>query len=354
LSKPFRLGFLTHTEGAGDPRRVYQEALELFTVADELGFDVGWVAQHHFKEVVGRLPSLFPFLAAAAQCTRRIRLGTAVVVIPFDNPLRVAEDAAFVDTLSGGRLEFGIGSGFDPLEFRAFGIDPAQRLELTTQGLQTIQRAFRGEPLGEGELRLQPNTPDLADRMWQSGQSLVGAQHVARGGLGMLLSRSILGPAVDEATDALQLPVVNAYREAWQNPHGKPRIGMSRGIYPAGDKRTALGALREDILRTVKASGASGRFPPGESLERVCERLHIFYGHPDEVAEGLRADLVFPYATDLILQYSPVMPPLDEAIRILEQIAMQIAPALGWQPEPAQPELVQPQSAQPQLHEEKP
>jgi alkanesulfonate monooxygenase SsuD/methylene tetrahydromethanopterin reductase-like flavin-dependent oxidoreductase (luciferase family) len=245
------------------------------------------------------------------------------------------------------------------LEFRAFGIDPAQRLELTTQGLQTIQRAFRGEPLGEGELRLQPNTPDLADRMWQSGQSLVGAQHVARGGLGMLLSRSILGPAVDEATDALQLPVVNAYREAWQNPHGKQRIGMSRGIYPAGDKRTALGALREDILRTVKASGASGRFPPGESLERVCERLHIFYGHPDEVAEGLRADLVFPYATDLILQYSPVMPPLDEAIRILEQIATQIAPALGWQPEPAQPELarpesVQPQSAQPQLHEEKP
>jgi len=88
--------------------------------------------------------------------------------------------------------------------------------------------------------------------------------------------------------------------------------------------------LRDDVLRVAKAQ--QNRFPAGESLESYCRRLHIFYGNPEEVAEGLRADKIFPFATDIILQYSPVMPPLDEAIGILEQIATQIAPALGWQP----------------------
>ncbi len=69
MTQPFRLGFLTHSEGSGDPRRLYQETLDLFVAADKLGFDSGWLAQHHFQEVVGRLPSLFPFLAAAAQVT---------------------------------------------------------------------------------------------------------------------------------------------------------------------------------------------------------------------------------------------------------------------------------------------
>jgi alkanesulfonate monooxygenase SsuD/methylene tetrahydromethanopterin reductase-like flavin-dependent oxidoreductase (luciferase family) len=121
------LGFLTHIEGTGDSRPLYQEAPELFTAADELGFDVGWIAEYHFKELVGRLPSLFPFLAAASQVTKRIRLGTAVAILPFENPLRLAEDAAVVDVLSGGRLELGVGSGLDPGEFKALGVDVDER-----------------------------------------------------------------------------------------------------------------------------------------------------------------------------------------------------------------------------------
>lgn len=332
MTQPFRLGFLTHIEGSGDPLRVYQETLELFTAADELGFDVGWLAQHHFQEVVGRLPSLFPFLAAAAQCTRRIRLGTAVIVLPFDNPLRVAEDAAFVDVLSGGRLELGIGSGGSPAEFQAFGVDVEQRLNLTTNGVKVIQCALRGEPLGGGELRMQPVAPGLSERVWQSGQTLLGAQHVAQGGMGLLLSRSIIGDGGDEPTDHQQLPVVEAYKAAWQALNAKPRVGMSRGIYPASDKRTALGELREDVMRVVNSSAGGGRFVRDKTLEDYCRRLHIFYGHPEEIAVGLRGDGIFPHATDLILQFAPVIPSLDRAINILEQIATEIAPALGWQP----------------------
>jgi alkanesulfonate monooxygenase SsuD/methylene tetrahydromethanopterin reductase-like flavin-dependent oxidoreductase (luciferase family) len=333
LSQPFRLGFLTRLEGIGDARPIYQETLELFTAADQLGFDVAWIAQHHFKEIAGRLPSPFPFLAAAAQCTRRMRLGTAVVTLPFDNPIRVAEDAAVVDALSGGRLELGVGSGLDPVEFKTFQVDPAQRLPRTTEGLKVIQRALRGEPLDDDGVRLNPQAPALADRIWQSGQSVVGAQYVAREGSGLLLSRSIIGPTSDQPTDLQQVPVVEAYHAAWQGAPAKPRVGMSRGIYPARDKKTALAHVREDILRM--ASSQRERFPSGETLEDYCARLHLFYGHPDEVAEGLRNDLIFPYATDVILQYSPVIVPVDEALRILEDVATKIAPALGWQPQAA-------------------
>ena len=73
-----------------------------------------------------------------------------------------------------------------------------------------------------------------------------------------------------------------------------------------------------------------GNVAAGLPLEAYCERMHIAYGHPDEVAAYLLADQVFPYATDLILQFNPATPPLDQAIGLLEQIATQIAPALGW------------------------
>lgn len=105
MSRSFRLGFLTHLRGHDDPQRVYEEALELFVAADRLGYDVGWVAQHHFKDRAGFLPSPFPFLAAAAERTKQIRLGTSIVVLPLEHPLRLAEDAAVVDLLSNGRLE---------------------------------------------------------------------------------------------------------------------------------------------------------------------------------------------------------------------------------------------------------
>jgi alkanesulfonate monooxygenase SsuD/methylene tetrahydromethanopterin reductase-like flavin-dependent oxidoreductase (luciferase family) len=328
MNHRFRLGFLTHLEGAGDPYRIYQETLELFVAADQLGFDVGWVAEHHFKDRAGRLPALFPFLAAAAERTRRLRLGTSIVILPLAHPLRVAEDAAVVDTLSGGRLELGIGSGGDPAEFEAFGLELAQRHEHTSVGLNSLKRALRGDPLGERGQRLQPPAPTLVDRLWQSALSVTGAHYVAQQAVGLMLSRAAWG--TDEPTDKVQLPVADAYRAAWNGQPAQPRIGLSRGIYPAADRRTALAELRESVLRSAEAQIKQGQMPAGLSLERYCERMHIAYGHPDEVAAGLAADQLLPYTTDLILQFNPAFPPLAQALRMLEQIATQIAPALGW------------------------
>lgn len=176
MANPFRLGFLTHFDGAGDPHQIYQNTLQLYSAADQLGFDVGWIAQHHLQDEDGRLPSPFPFLAAAAERTTRIRLGTAVAILPLENPIRLAEDAAVVDTLSGGRLELGIGSGFDPVAYKAFGLDIEKHRELTTAGLITLLQVLRGERLGglDGPI-LQPPVPTLADRVWQGIFSEQGA-----------------------------------------------------------------------------------------------------------------------------------------------------------------------------------
>lgn len=327
MAKTIRLGFMTHNEGDGDPRRIYAETLELFSAAEQLGFDVGWVAQHHFKGQAGRLPSPFPFLAAAGQRTQRLRLGTAVVLLPLEEPLRVAEDAAVVDALSNGRLELGFGVGGDPAEFDAFGRDLATRHARTAEGVDLLRRAFCGEPLGTRGQRLQPPAPTLLDRLWQGVMSLESARRVAECGAGLMLARSAIQPG--RTTDELQLPLVQGYLEAWSGRAALPRIGISRTICPAADKASALAILREGVLRNVEGLIAQGQLPAGQSLEWYCAALNIAYGHPDEVAAALRADRVLLYATDLIIQFNPALPSFDTALRMLEQTAKQIAPQLG-------------------------
>ena len=325
MTKTFRLGFMTHNEGAGDPRRIYAETLALFVAAEQLGFEVAWVAQHHFKDRAGRLPSPFPFLAAATQRTRRLRLGTAVVILPLEDPLRVAEDAAVVDTLSGGRLELGVGTGGDPDEFAAFGRPLATRHAQTAAGIDVLQHALRGEQLTAergGCQRLEPPAPALAERLWQGVMSETSARNVAANGLGLLLARSALGGK--GTTDEQQLPIAETYLRGLQ-AHGTPhRIGLSRSVYPAADKATALAALRTDVLRSVEGLVAQGQLPAGLSLAEYCARLNILYGHPDDIAAALRADRILPFATDLILQFSPAVPPLGDAIRMLELIATNV------------------------------
>ncbi|MFE6488552.1 LLM class flavin-dependent oxidoreductase, partial [Streptomyces sp. NPDC057757] len=139
----FRLGFLTHVQGRGDDlSRTYRNAQELFVVADELGFDVGWVAQHHVSLGGGGLSSPWTFLAHAAARTTRIRLGTAITILPLEDPVRLAEDVSAVDTLSGGRVEIGVGSGTSGLEYAAFGKDAARKRELTSENLSVLRQAL--------------------------------------------------------------------------------------------------------------------------------------------------------------------------------------------------------------------
>ena len=324
-----RLGFLTHVNGHGDAEQTYRETLELFVAADELGFDVGWVAQHHFDNDAGGLPAPWPFLAAAAARTRRIRLSTAITILPLEDPLALAEQLAVVDTSSGGRVEIGVGSGYDPAAYAAFGVDMDRRRELTSAHLATLRDALAGKPLTDSGTVLRPAVRDFTGRIWQGVFSAAGAEHVAAAGSHLLLNRATYG--YDEPTDVVQRPWAQAYRQAWTHSH-EPRIGLSRLIFPAADRRSALDQLRAGSAAAAEGFVRRGQFPAGLSIEQYLDRLHAFYGHPEQIVAQLREERVLPLATDLLCQFNPGVPTHEAALRALELIATEVAPALGWRP----------------------
>lgn len=127
-----------------DDHTVMQQALEEIVLADELGFDSVWLAEHHFSPY-GILGNPLMFGMAVAQRTRRIRIGTAVLVLPFYDPLRLAEDIAALDVMSNGRVVIGVGRGYQPKEFAGFGIDLAESRDRYAEVLEVVRLALSQE-----------------------------------------------------------------------------------------------------------------------------------------------------------------------------------------------------------------
>ena len=126
------------------PDRLYREILEQIAWGENNGFDDVWLSEHHFIED-GYLPSILPVAAAIAARTNRIRIVSGVLLVPFHNPIRLAEDIATVDVISGGRFELGVGIGFKREEFEGFGVPFKERGARTNQSLEIIRRALAGE-----------------------------------------------------------------------------------------------------------------------------------------------------------------------------------------------------------------
>jgi alkanesulfonate monooxygenase SsuD/methylene tetrahydromethanopterin reductase-like flavin-dependent oxidoreductase (luciferase family) len=308
----------------------YRFALDMFMAAEELGFDTGWVAQHHFLNGDGRLPSVFPFLGAAAAVTRRIGLGTAIVTLPLEDPIRVAEDAAFVDTLSGGRLQLGLGPGGDPLTFAALGRNVDARREDHARGIQIVRDALVGKPVNGTSAIMYPTSPTLTDRLWEATFSVDGGARIGRNGNGLLLARA--SAMSRDPADVVQEPIGEAYLREIAGLPIRPRVGMSRTVYAAADRKMALAHMSDGVSKWVKTLVSRGMFPPDLPLEAAFTRSHIHYGHPEEVVASLRADRLFPMATEVICQVQPGAPTQAQILKNLETIAKQVAPALGWQP----------------------
>jgi alkanesulfonate monooxygenase SsuD/methylene tetrahydromethanopterin reductase-like flavin-dependent oxidoreductase (luciferase family) len=128
----------------GTDHRIIGEHLEEVQMADELGFDTVWLAEHHFSHYgVAGSPLLVG--AAIAERTRRIKIGTAVLVLPFYNPVRLAEEIATLDVISRGRVIVGCGRGYQPLEFAGFGIDPAEAKDRYNETIEVLQLALTQE-----------------------------------------------------------------------------------------------------------------------------------------------------------------------------------------------------------------
>jgi natural product biosynthesis luciferase-like monooxygenase protein len=138
------LNFFEHPAGGKTEHRIFKEQLDTLRAAEEVGFDYIWAPEHHFTEY-GFCASPMLTLAAMASVTKRVRLGSAVVVLPFNDPVRVAEEGAMVDLMSDGRLDLGVGRGFQPVEFRGFGVDQVRSHEMFDEALHIIERAWTGE-----------------------------------------------------------------------------------------------------------------------------------------------------------------------------------------------------------------
>ena len=200
-------------EGDSD-HGVLGETLEEIQFADELGFDSAWLAEHHFSRY-GILGNPLLMGAAIAQATERIRIGTAVVVLPFHDPIRLAEDAATLDVISGGRLDLGIGRGYQPQEFAGFGVDPAESKTRYAETVEILRRAWtedgfshQGEHFSYQDLTVHPRP------VQPGGPPLLHASVSPTS----FTSRGLAGERIITSPNFTPLPVMrtnfDAYRQA--------------------------------------------------------------------------------------------------------------------------------------------
>ncbi|MFU8817662.1 MAG: LLM class flavin-dependent oxidoreductase [Pseudomonadales bacterium] len=163
----FSVFLIGPTQGQGTEREVLAAMLREAQLAEELGFDTVWVAEHHFDSKFSTVPSPNLLLAAMAQTTQRIKLGCGINVLPFHNPLRLAEEGAMLDLLSQGRFQWGIGRGITGHEFESFRLSPAQSRTLFNEIHDAVIAAWRtGRMHYEGELVQVPPT-DIAPAVLQ-------------------------------------------------------------------------------------------------------------------------------------------------------------------------------------------
>jgi alkanesulfonate monooxygenase SsuD/methylene tetrahydromethanopterin reductase-like flavin-dependent oxidoreductase (luciferase family) len=305
------------------PRRgadLYRDALDLVVEAERLGLDSAWFSEHHFFGD-GYLPQPLTMAAAAAARTSRIRLGTAIIVAPLHHPVTLAEQAAVVDLVSDGRLTLGLGAGYVPREFAAFGADIDRRYGTTDQRVREL-RAL----LDEGGV-----TPAPVQRpfpIWLGYQGPQGAGRAGRLGCGLLS----LDPALLEP-----------YREGLATGGHDPAAARMKGllgIIVADDPDEAFERLLPHIchqLNTYRAAAAegSGRIPSEITPDKIRAQrgragtvppIEVFT--PAQAVERLRGVAAEVPADEIYCWASVAGMPDDLVARHVELLATQVRPAV--------------------------
>ncbi|HEX5689714.1 MAG TPA: LLM class flavin-dependent oxidoreductase [Roseiflexaceae bacterium] len=268
---------------------LYEEIEAQALLAEQLGFDAIYLAEHHF-EIYGRMPAPLLFLARLSALTTRLGLGTAVVEAPHYHPLRLAEDAALVDLLSGGRLRLGVGSGArnKPAEFARFGIPIDEKhtrtleiVEILRQAFDTGSIHFQGRYYHYDRIEINPRPIQSADRLlWlAAGDSTVDLA----GAHGYRLQIPRVGSAERHAQ------LTQRYRAALGSRPGF--ITQLRFVYVAETEREAKEQTRATFARYARYDCSVAWDGNTESAEYVdlARRMNMVIGTPDQVSERLLA-----------------------------------------------------------------
>jgi alkanesulfonate monooxygenase SsuD/methylene tetrahydromethanopterin reductase-like flavin-dependent oxidoreductase (luciferase family) len=326
-----KLGFLTiGLFDEADPRRGHESTLEIIELGERLGFDSAWVRHRHLQYGIS---SPVAVLAAASQRTSRIELGTAVMPLGWENPLRLAEDLATVDLLSGGRLNPGVSVG-PPMHYDqvkdALYPDTADAEDFGYTRVRRLLDMVRGEPVTdfhgvEGfevfSDRVQPHSAGLGRRMWYGGASLRSARWAGENGMNFLTSSVV---KAEESTDFAEIQLSHIREFRAHHPDGdRARVSQGLVVIPtdsatASQKAKYQEYARQRTPRTESPQGpARMMFAPdlvGSSAE-ITERLreHAAFAEIDEVAFAL------PFTFEH-----------DDYVQILTDMAGVLGPALGW------------------------
>ena len=289
-----RFAVLHHLEGAGDepPTAVYDEVTEQVRVAGELGFDTAWVAEHHFSATKGRVPSPLLFLVHLAGNSRGIRVGSAVLPAPFYESVRLAEEIALADCLTGGRLACGISSSGVPDEMRVFGVAQEGKHERLRETLLWLRRAWSGESVeslpGDSTSELVTIVPrpiqSLDDMLWVAASSSTAAR--VAGELGYHLLLPSLRPLKASAEHA------TTYRATLSENGFSPSnrfVQVTQHLVLHDDHDTAMRIAQPIVRAYYERYTASGAVKPldDESLPSIMARINFLAGGPEAVAERI-------------------------------------------------------------------
>jgi alkanesulfonate monooxygenase SsuD/methylene tetrahydromethanopterin reductase-like flavin-dependent oxidoreductase (luciferase family) len=325
-------------------REVIAQALWEVDCAESGGFDSVWVTEHHLSSF-GLIGTPSVYAAAVAQRTRRVAIGYAIAVVPLHHPLRLAEEIAWVDALSGGRVLVGLGPGFSPYEFGAFGVPLEERQARLAEGSAIVRGALtqerfqhRGRFWTIPEVTLRPRpAPDLGRRFFRASSSNESLHEAALAGLPVLLGLKPLGE-IGERIDAyravragLGIPAQQIDREV-----AEFRI-LRRVCVAASDEQAwadARGALAWETAtaRRVHEAGGKGEgsatLADGSSVTEVPEVPGGCIGTPETVtrellalrALGIRHVIAWVNFGDM---------PYPKVRRSMEWLQSQVVPALA-------------------------
>lgn len=301
---------------------VYRDAIGITVEAESLGFETVWFATRHFGAHHAALPAVFPFLAAAAQHTSRIGLGAGVVALPFENPVRLAEDAVVTDQLSAGRVQLGVGKGLgfglSATAYTGFTVDVADRESLYSSGLLDLHRILDGGRVADG-VDLYPHPGSLRRRIWQSTGNIATARSAAAAGDG------ILPHGNSEARGGRGVPeLVDAYREAYAGV-GPPRIGASVALVPGDSRSDALALFDHDIASSP--SYYDGKIESGGPAAYL-DKLGTHVGSSDDLVPRILETPSIGDATE-VLFHIPLALGHPRYLESLRQVGKDIVPRLG-------------------------
>jgi alkanesulfonate monooxygenase SsuD/methylene tetrahydromethanopterin reductase-like flavin-dependent oxidoreductase (luciferase family) len=339
-------GIFDHIEELpGTPtERLFQDRLELIRLADEAGFESFHLAEHHGSGLC-LAPNQEVFIAAASQVTTRIRLGPMVKLLPFHHPVRILEDMCVADQLTGGRLDFGVGSGAAPIEHAWFGSDWRERKERFEDTLGIICRALAtGEISSEGSAYHDFPTAPLATTpvqdpipFWYPGNPATAGRY------GMSLMWP--GPIDQQAYDT--------YVEAWNDhkgdpvrfdgPDSRPRVGCTMIVAIAPTEQEALDVGRramDGLVRRTEAVHENDRLIMSpEDCEKAIAPLRAILAHAEpavaagsgtaeQIAERFAAMLEPGLVGHVNLQIPTGDMTFEEARRTFELFAAEVKPRL--------------------------